>query len=95
MLSQYQHVIGEIGGLASDRLHGPAARVCHTLWRDTRGAFDQSVTYTHEALAARASTDRSRATRTLAGLQGEGTIRVDRREHRIVVIDRGRLADRD
>jgi hypothetical protein len=79
-------LIRELGGLASDRMHTPANRVRHTLWRDTRDAADHSVVYTQEFLAARATTDRSRATRTVTKLRREGTVEVDRRRHRFIVL---------
>jgi CRP-like cAMP-binding protein len=68
-----------------------AERIRHTLWRDTHSAPDRSVTYTHEELAARASTDRPTATRVLGGLERAGIIAVDRSKHRIVIIDSVRL----
>lgn len=94
-VAQFRRVIHELGGLASDRLHDPGTRVRHTLWRDTRLSRDRSVSYTHEALAARATTDRARATREISELRREGVIEVERRGHRIIVLDPDRLTTSD
>jgi hypothetical protein len=43
-IEQERQLVRELGGLTSGRLHGPAGRVAHTLWRDRRPAPDNSMT---------------------------------------------------
>lgn len=92
LLAEDRTLVRQLGGLTSDRLHGPADRVRHTLWRDTQAAPDHSVFYTHELLARKAGTDQPRTTREMGRLQREGVIEVDREQHRIIVLDPERLA---
>lgn len=91
--SRYRQLVRELGGLTSDRLYGPESRIRHTLWRDARLRGGAAVSYTHEQLAARATTDRSRATRVIGRLQRDGLIAVNRSLHEILVLDPDRLTD--
>jgi len=93
LLDEYRRCTAEVSGLASDRLHpSPGSRIRRALWRDTLGSPDESICYTHEHLAARAGTSQPCATRELGRLREAGIIEVGRREHKIIVLDRGRLA---
>jgi CRP-like cAMP-binding protein len=83
----------EFGGLASDGVHRPEVRICHTLWRDARYRGASSLAHTHEHLAARSCTERSKTTRVIGELQREGAIEVRHHPRRIVVLDPDRLAD--
>jgi CRP-like cAMP-binding protein len=89
--------IDALSGLAADRLHGAETRIRHTLWRDAESENNENAvtaSYTHEAIAARAGTDRARVTKVVTKLRQEGAVEVDR-EHHIVAIHRERLSTED
>jgi CRP-like cAMP-binding protein len=86
--------IDVLSGLSADRLHGAESRIRHTLWRDAENEHPVTASYTHEAIAARAGTDRARVTKIVGQLRREGVVEVDR-EHHIVAIHRECLSSED
>lgn len=83
----------EVGGLASDGMHRPRARICHTLWRDARHSGSAAISHTHEELAARSCTERANTTRVIGELRREGVVEMLQHPRRIVVLDPDRLAE--
>ena len=83
----------EVGGLASDGMHCPRARICHTLWRDAQYSGSDGIARTHERLAARSCTERAKTTRVIGELRREGVIEMLQHPRRIVVLDPDRLAE--
>jgi len=90
-LSAYRKLVRALGALAGGRLHDPATRVRHALWRATQDVPDASYSYTHEDLAIWVGTQRSRATEVIGQLRREGVVTVQRDSRRIIVLDPGRL----
>jgi hypothetical protein len=51
------------------------------------------MTYTHEELAARTTTERAQTSRILTGLDHDRVIELKPSEHRIIVLDPDRLTE--
>lgn len=83
----------DVGGVASDQMHSPATRVRRALWRDTHTLPDHAISYTHQALADRAGTDRPSTSRVIGELRQRGVIETTRNGHRIIVLDLDALLD--
>lgn len=86
-----RRLLCEVGGAASDRLHGPAERIDHIIFRQTRRAANHGVQKTHEEVAMWAGTTQSHATQELGQLRRKGVIETDRKKHLIVAPDPDRL----
>jgi CRP-like cAMP-binding protein len=87
LIGEQHRQVRELAAVANDRLHAPRARIRHALWRGARESDDWSAYYTHEQLASWAGAERATTTREIGTLRDRHVVRVDKRKHRIQVLD--------